>query len=125
MKSLLSALLVLGSLSASAEMKPYGTVVAEQCGGPSKTLTVCTAHAVGSKQAYLTLSTVKSHQELPAKVRIIGPGLVLWKATKNGKSIELVVHVKSAPGGAVGTYKVDGQISGLAPFELQYVMHTM
>ncbi len=124
MKAVLSALLVLGSVSASAEVKRYGTVVAEQCGAPSKTLTVCTAHAVGSKQAYLTLSTVKTRQELPAKVRVIGPGLVLWKATKGGKTIELIVHLKPTAG-ALGTYKVDGQVSGLAPFTLQYVMHTL
>jgi len=121
MKILLSVL-VLGSVSAMAEVKPRGTILADWCGWPSKTLTVCTATAVGTNKKYITLSTVKSHKDIPATARVVGPGLVLWSGNNAGTRVELLVHV--APHGQLGTYKVNGKVTGLAPFQMQMQFHT-
>ncbi len=123
MKSFLLSVLVLGSVSAIAEVKPRGTILADHCGWPSKTLTVCTATAVGTNTKYITLSTVKSQKKIVAKARVIGPGLVLWSGNLGGKPVSLTVHIDSN-GRQTGTYKVDGKVVGLAPFTMQMQFHT-
>lgn len=125
MKTFLLSALVLGSLSAMAEVKPRGTVLADFCGYPSKTLTVCTATAVGTNKKFITLSTVKSHVEVPVRARILGPGIVLYTGTLRGKKVELATSLgRTSHGKMVGTYKVDGQVVGLAPFTMEMQFHT-
>ena len=100
MKSFLMSVLVLGCVAAKAEVKVMGTVLAQACGSPSKTLTVCSAQAVGMNQAYILLTTVKTRKEIPARGNdhyLDGLRYVLfWMDRKKFFSVEEESEVKMA-----------------------------
>lgn len=130
MKQLLLSSLAFVAVSAVAEVKPFGTVLSEYCGPASKTLTVCTARAVGSKKPYLTLSTVKTRREIPARVRVVGAGLVVYSGTDNQPGpqpsqtyYEFFVKTE-ANGKKWGTLKANGVVVGLPKILLNVVFHT-
>jgi hypothetical protein len=124
MNKLILSLTILVSASAFAEVKPRGTVLAQLCGFPTKTHTVCTARAEGTGRKYITVSTVRGTKQIPARVRPIAPGTVLWSGRLDGVEYELIVRLNTRGGGAFGTYKANGGVVGLAPFQLQVQFHT-
>ncbi len=132
------------SLTATAEVKPKGTILLSQCGTLNKSVNVCLAKTVNSKNTYLVFTGFRyRNHELggdyyPAKVKNASEGRVgsvdmHYSATvpvKSGRYViekQYVLKVTGAvrPGAnRVGQLYVDGKVFG-PEMTMSTIYHTM
>lgn len=121
MKSVLLSALALVATVASAEVKPFGTILSELCGHASKSAYVCTATQVGTHKRFVTISGVSGKKQIEVRSRRLNPTQVVYKSVEASKPLELLVTTRN--GKSTGRLKLADGTWGPA-FTMDPIFHT-